>query len=220
VIASALAVLCAWAVFFGAGVARTLKNPTTNRPVVYNGQELGFVELKPLKLKNRLWRLEVFFEPVDQNLGIVREHQLRWWQVVDREGWEGYPRMDLQRGTGLPGSPGDDDDPAYYTRNEKLGIGGHFSPEEIFRDNKYWLRDAPQPEEVVSFEAWLIWQGDHEFVRLLGFEWGLDAHEGEVWRIHQPRFISESRYDLPRILEQSGFSSRWRDKTKEIVSEY
>ena len=180
---------------------------------MHEGKLLGFVKLKQLELKNGLWSLDVCFDPIDRDIGIVREHQLRWWQIVDRKGWEGYPRMDLQQGSDLPGSPGDDDDPAYYTRNEKLGLGGYFSPEEIFADNKYCLRDAPQPENGVSFEAWLVVQGDHEVVRLVGFEWGLDARDGEVWRVRNPRFVLESKYCLPRILEQSGFGSSWRDRT-------
>jgi hypothetical protein len=218
-IAFLLSLAGAWAIFWGASDAGSIRDSARIRAVVHQGELLGYVELKPLELKHNLWSLDVFFNPLDRNLGVVREHKLRWWQIVDREGWEGYPRMDLQRGTYLPGSPGDDDDPAYYTRDEKLGRGGFFSPEEIFSENKYWLRDAPLPENGVSFEAWLVWQGDHEIERLVGFEWGLDANEGKVWRVRDPKFINESRYDLQQILEQSGFGSSWLDKTEATIAE-
>jgi len=209
-----LALAGAWAIFWGASNSGSMKNPARVRPVIQHGTLLGYVELKPLEYKHDLWNLDVYFEPLGKNLGLVRDHHLRWWQIVDRNGWDGYPRMDLQRGTHLPGSPGDDDDPAYYTRDEKLGLGGYFSPEEIFADNKYWLRDAPQPEDGVSFEAWLVWQGDHEIERLVGFEWGLDAREDKVWRVRDPKFINKSRYDFPQILERSGFGSQWQDLTE------
>ncbi|MBU1637738.1 hypothetical protein KKC97_08755 [bacterium] len=210
----ALALVGVFAVFWGAKLSGLAKNPAFHRPVMLNGELLGYVELRPLELKNGLWSLDVFFEPLNQNLGVVRARQLRWWQIVDREDREGYPRMDLQRGSSLPGSPGDDDDPAYYTRDEKLGLGGYFSPQEIFADDKYWLRDAPQPENGASFEAWLVRQGDHGFERLVGFEWGLDAKAGKVWRVRHPKFLNDSRYNLSQILERSGFGSSWRDRTK------
>lgn len=205
------------AVFWGAYVSGQTKNPATHRPVLLKGNLLGYVELRPLEFKDGLWNLDVFFAPSNRNLGVVRENELRWWQIVDRETWDGYPRMDLQRGSSLPGSPGDDDDPAYYTRDEKLGLGGYFSPQEIFTDNKYWLRDAPRPEDGVSFESWLVWQGDREIIRLAGFAWGLDAEDGRVWQVRHPRFIDESKYSLPRILETSGFGSDWKDNTQSAI---
>ncbi len=71
----------------------------------------------------------------------------------------------------------------------------------------------------MSFEAWLVWQGDHEIKRLVGLEWGLDAEEGKVWRVRHPKLIAESRYSLSDILEGSGFGSYWQDRTNENVSD-
>jgi hypothetical protein len=209
-----IAVILLAATLWAGSVGQSRLNPRWSQPVRLEQELLGYVHLRPLELENGFWTLNIYFEPLNHDLRVLREHSLRWWQIADRDNLPGYPRMDLQRGTSLPGSPGDDDDPAYYTRREKLGLGGYFSPEEIFRDNKYWLRDSPAPDEGVRFEAWLVRQGDLEIERLLGFEWGLVASPGYVERVHEPEFISHSRYHFPTVLKTSGFGADWKDITQ------
>jgi hypothetical protein len=200
-------------IFLAADRAESNRNPRWSRPVMLDGVLLGYVELRPLAMENGLWSLDVYFEPLNGELGIVRENNLRWWQIAEREGREGYPRIDMQRGSTLPGSPGDDDDPAYYTLSEKLGLGGHFTPDEIFADNKYWMRDTPQPEDGVSFETWLVKQEESSITRLVGFTWGIISNKGQVASVVQPMFITKSKYDFPAIISQSGFGSHWTDHT-------
>ena len=131
-IAVSLGVL--WTLFVFASLSQFLVAQTL-KPVNKHGNIIGNVIIYNLVNINGQLGLNVKFQPANGDMNIINNAHLNWWQGADRPDRPGYPRVDPQNINGpLPGPGGDDNDPSYYTNNERSGNGvnGGFNPNTIF----------------------------------------------------------------------------------------
>jgi hypothetical protein len=195
VLALATALLC-FMLFMGAETAQQQAIRSNVKDVYVDGEQIGTVHLFPL---TRSGGLRIYFDPKDRNLSVIQELGLSWWQAIDRPGMSGYPRMDVE-------PAGTDDDPAYYTHEERHDKS--LRP-LIFRDNKWWMQDFPDPENGADFETWFVRRRNRTVERLILIEWGFDAQNSQITNYKHPKFIETSRYNLPDFLSQNGFGDGW-----------
>lgn len=211
-----------WSLFVFASLSQFLVAQTL-KPVNKHGNLIGNVIIYNLVNINGHLGLNVKFQPVNGDLNIINTAHLNWWQGYYRPDDPGYPRIDPQNINGpLPGQQGDDDDPSYYTNNERSGNGvpGGFNPNTIFNGNNWWMRDFPDPGNGLNFETWLVEQINNTVERLVGFNWGINANGGTVIGPDEPSFINNTQYNWPQLLNNSGFGTYWRDITTQVCGAY
>lgn len=193
--------------FVGIAWANHVPSHVGGQNVIIGGVLVGRVELYRL-LGNR--GLNVYFHPANNDLNVINTYGLNWWQAVNRPQEPGVPdHIDtINSSSALPGvPPGDDNDPSYYTNNERthhVGPPG-FNPNQIFAGGNWWMVDFPGDHINIRFETWLVRSGQQRVEKLVCFNWGFADGGGVVTNHHDPSFVNGSIFNLPNLLDKSGF---------------
>lgn len=181
---------------------------------VIAGQDtLGWIIVRPLGPEGDL---RLAFEPYGE-LGI-REQEIEWWQLAERQDRPGYPRIDPQSGgSGLPGARGEDEDPAYYSVNDYTNP---VLSSRVFADGKYWLLDRPTHDSGFNFESWLVKRtGPKSVTQLAGITWGITVRSDGSYTLRNPAPLRRlSRFNWEEALRISGFGSGWTIKSEHQVT--
>jgi len=189
-----MAMSLVWVLF----VLASLVNPgslawaqTAIQNVVVNGVVVGRVELFNL-VGNR--GLNVRFHPANNDLNVINIYRLNWWQAVNRPQDVSVPdHIDtINESSTLPGvPPGDDNDPSYYTNDDRTSNGFP----GIFDGGNWWMIDFPGNHNNIRFETWLVRSGGGSADRLVCFNWGFatrnGGHDPNVTSAGHPSFINE-----------------------------
>ncbi|MBU0691092.1 hypothetical protein KKH18_04680, partial [bacterium] len=187
-------------------------------PVNKHGNIIGNVILYNLVNTgnpNNPWKVNVGFFPANGDMNIIQNCHLNWWQIAHRNDRPGYPRQDLQNGNTLPGNPGDDNDPSYYTNDDRANNGSGWPG--VYANNGWWMQDSPGPGNGINFETSLVEQINNTVERLVTFNWGIQANGGTVTGLDHPNRINNLSYNQPQILNNSGFGNYWSDVTPVVT---
>ena len=168
--------------------------------IFLDGNLIGTLELYPLGSNGEL---NIAFNPSGK-----MSLSTTWWQLSERRDHSGYPRLDPQSsGSGLPGAQGEDEDPAYFTRED---LRDSTLKARIYFDGKYWLRDLPTAGNGYAIESWLVYVENHTVTPLAGVAWGTETQNGLITRLYHPTRIYRSRFNWNDVLSRSGFGSNWK----------
>lgn len=200
-----------WTVFVVsslAGFVGFAQAQIATRNVLVNNTYVGRIELFNL-VQNRV--LNVRFHPANNDLGVINDFALNWWQAANSEDFPDI--MDpINQSTNIAnvptGSPFHDNDPSYYPNNFRTPSGGVYNI--LFGGNNWWMQDAPGlGRNRVYWETWLVRSGGNHVERLVCFNWGISSPGGVLTNWQHPNFINDSQFNLLNTLNRSGFGGFW-----------
>lgn len=195
-----------WMIFVAASLSDSVIAVPPYRPVYVNNTYIGNLELH--NLTNR-GGLNLMFHPVNNDLNVINQFKLNFYQFVNRPNDSNYPKVDPPNSNyHLPDF--NDNHPGYYTNTHRTN--NHYR-NLIFNRNNWYIIDYPGAVNGFDGEGWIGTEVNNNIERLVGFNWGFNAINRTINNLRHPGFINNSQYNANQIndiFRNSGFGNQYR----------